>query len=106
MFLFGARFGRRDQVEPCSVGASLVSLIGEFSAKEPVSSIKIGSCSEDLADLGNFEVLLEAIRKDFLEDLAVDFGVEDFGCQGEVDNFACMVKRLRTSRRSVYPAVF
>ena len=91
------------RVEPYSAGASPVSLTGEFSAEEPVSSINIGSCSESLANLGNFEVLLEASRKDFLEGLAVDFGVEDFGCEGEVDDFACMAKDLRTSGRSIHP---
>jgi len=32
------------------------------------------------------------------------FGVEDFGCKGEVDGFACMPNKLRTSGRSVRPA--
>ena len=92
------------RVEPCSVGASLVSLTGEFSMEEPVSSINIGSCSEGLADLGNFDVLLEASRKDFLEGLAVDFGVKDFGCEGEVESFACFANKLQTSGRYVRSA--
>ena len=73
-FFLGLGLAGETRVEPCSAGASPVSLTGEFSAKEPVSSINIGSCSEGLADLGNFEVLLEASRKDFLEGLAADVG--------------------------------
>jgi len=66
-FLSGLGLARGTRVEPCSAGASPASLIGELSAEEPVSSIKIGSYSDGLAELDNFEVLLEASRKDFLE---------------------------------------
>ena len=103
-FLLGLGLAGGTRVEPCLAGASPSSLIGELSAEEPVSSIRIGSYLEGLADLGNFEVLLEASRKDFLEGLAVDFGEEDFGCEGEVDDFACMPNKLRTSGRFVRPA--
>ena len=49
-------------------------------------------------------MLLEASRKDFLEGLAVDFGEEDFDCEGKVDDFACMPNNLRTSGTSALPA--
>jgi len=92
------------RVEPCSVGASPASLIKELSVEKPVSSIRIGFCSDGLADLDNFEVLLEACRKDSLEGLAVDFWEENFGCEGEVVDFACMPNKFQTSGRSVLPA--
>ena len=58
-FLLGLGLAGGIRVEPYSVGASPVSLTGEFSAEELVSSIKIGSYLEGLTDLGNCEVLLE-----------------------------------------------
>jgi len=91
-------------VEPCSAGASPTSLTGELSVEEPVSSIKIGSCSEGVAGLGNFEMFLEASRKDLLESFAADFREEDFGCEGEVVDFACTPNKFRTGGRSVHPA--
>jgi len=103
-FLLGLGLAGGTRVEPCSVGASPASLTRELSMEEPISLIKIGSCSEGVIDLYNFGVLLEASRKDFLKSLATDFGVEDFGCEGEVDDFACMPNKLRTSGRSVRPA--
>ena len=71
-FPLGLGLAGGTRVEPCSAGASPASLTRELSVEEPVSSIKIGSCSEGVADLGNFEVLLEACRKNFLKGLAVD----------------------------------
>jgi len=104
VFFLGLGLAGGTKVDSCSAGASPASLTGELSAEEVVSSIKIGSCSKGLADSGNFEVFLEASRKDILEGLAVDFGVEDFDCEGEVDDFACMPNKLRTSGRFVRPA--
>ena len=63
--------------DPYSVEAVSDSLIGELSAEELVSSIKIGSCSKGFTGLGALKVLCEAIRKDFLVGLAVGFAVED-----------------------------
>ena len=81
-FLLGLGLVGGIRVEPCSVRASPASLTGELSVEKPVSSIKIGSCSEGVAGLDNFEVLLEASRKDFLEGLAVDFREGDLSCEG------------------------
>ena len=100
-FLLGLGLAGGTRVEPYSVGRSPASLTGELSVEEPVSSINISSYSEGLADAGNFEVLLEASRKDFLEGLAMDFGIENFGCEGEVDDLACLANKLRTSGRSI-----
>jgi len=45
-FPLGLGLAGGTRVEPCSAGASLASLTGEVLAEEPVSAIKIGSCSE------------------------------------------------------------
>ena len=58
------------------VEADSASLSGELSAEEPISSIRMGSCSEGFTGL---EVLCEAIRKDFIVGFAVGFVVEDLG---------------------------
>ena len=74
-FSFEARLGRI-KGDPCSVEAVSDSLIGELSAEEPISSIRIGSCFKSFTYLGALEVLCEAIRKDLLVGFAVGFVVK------------------------------
>ena len=57
-FLFGLGWEEEIKGDPCSVEDDSASLTGDLSAKEPVSLIKIGSCSEGFIGL---EVLYEAI---------------------------------------------
>jgi len=79
VFLLRLGWARGIKGDPYSVEVVSDSLTGELSLEEPVSSIRIGSCSECFTGLGALEVLCEAIRKDFLVRFAVGFVVEDLG---------------------------
>jgi len=90
VFLLRLGLARGIKGEPCSVEAVFDSLIGELSAEEPVSSIRIRSYFGGFIDLGALEVLCEAIRKDFL----MGFVVECLSCEGESEGFDCMAKNF------------
>jgi len=58
---------------PCSAGAFSLSLAGELSGEEIISSTYVSSCSKALADLGVRRSLYEANLENFLEHLVERF---------------------------------
>ena len=67
-----------------------VSLAGQLSREEIISSTSMGCCSEGPADLTVRGVLWEATLQDFLDDLGVVLGVANLNCEGEEEALSCI----------------